>query len=295
MLARYADPSTTSNPPAPVAAVLSRNGKGKALLSSVHFEYPLKDPPARDALARLDHAPDTEAVERSDQARMEWVEELLLALGLKPPGRRKADPEITVDGEEDPTLLLHPRHPSPIFVLSHPALPQLATDSFKGKVLDARMEQGSGGWKVLRDGNDELHIGEIDLLSTAGAQPDVTDYLAGRRREQPVLEPNVESLSLDSTAAPVPQPPDFHSVPKTMLLPSPALPYSPSWTPLFNMSTYWTELDNARKSSGRKTGVLRKDGQGGERAAVGDHMWYGETVTSTQTMLDRFVTDTTSH
>jgi biotin--protein ligase len=61
----------------------------------------------------------------------------------------------------------------------------------------------------------------------------------------------------------------------------------PSWTPLFNIDTYWKELDSVRKSAGRKTGVMRKDEKGVERAALGDLLFYGETVTSTQTMLDR--------
>ncbi len=55
VLARYADKTAGSESGEnPIAAVLTRNGKGKALLCAVHFEYPLNDPPAKDAIAKLE-------------------------------------------------------------------------------------------------------------------------------------------------------------------------------------------------------------------------------------------------
>ncbi|ORY24373.1 biotin-protein ligase [Naematelia encephala] len=280
-----------------IAAVLTSNGKGKTALCSVHFEYPLNDPPARDAIARLNPPPDKEDIERSEKDRVEWAEEILVLLGLTPPRRRKDtdDPLLNIvegEGEEDASLLLHPTHPSPVFVIPHPQLPQLGEASFKAKVLVDKWTAGESGWNVLRDGNDELHVGEVRATvgesSSSNTRLGVTAYLAKRRRTAPVFDPAIEQLSLQSSEPTPPQPPDFHSIPKTIILPSASIPYSASWTPLFNFDTYWTELDAARKGAGRKTGVMRNDSETGlERQSLGDLVWYGETVTSTQTMLDR--------
>jgi biotin--protein ligase len=251
----------------------------------VHAEYPLNDPPARDAIAKLDDVPDQEDLAESESRRIDWMEELLLKLDLKPPGRRKE--RSAGEGEEDPNLLLHPTHPSPIFVVSHPNLSRLAPETFNASVIrdKAVMEDEV---TVLRDGNDELRISTVDKPDRSSGKEDLARYLARRRREQPPQPPTIESLSLESTNPPPPPPlPDFHTLPKTLLLPSTSTPYMPSWTPLFNIETYWQELDSARKSLGRKTGIMRKDELGGERASVGDLLLYGETVTSTQTMLDR--------
>jgi biotin--protein ligase len=285
ILARYAD--STPSTPNPIAAVLSRKGKGKALLTSVHAEYPLNDPPARDAIAKLDDVPDQVDLAESESRRIAWMEELLLKLDLKPPGRRKVG--SSVEGEEDPNLLLHPTHPSPIFVVSHPNLLRLAPETFNSPAIRTKVME-EDVVTVLRDGNDELRISTVDQPDgqSADADEDLTRYLARRRREQPPQPPTLENLSLDSTTPPAPPPmPDFHIIPKSLLLPSTSTPYSPNWTPLFNIETYWNELDMARKRYGRKTGIMRKDESGNERASVGDLLLYGETVTSTQTMLDR--------
>lgn len=248
----------------------------------------MNDPPARDAIGKLADVPDKSVVEESESRRIAWMEELLLKLDLKPPGRRKGSSENeVVDGEEDPNVLLHPTYPSPIFILSHPGLLKLAPETFKAPILQQR-SVSEGEVTVLRDGNDELRIGAVERLESAQPGETITAYLARRRRDPPPMPPPMDELSLESSAQPPPPPvPDFHSIPKQLLLPSPSMPYSPSWTPLFNIDTYWTELDMARKRIGRKSGVMRKDHLGGERASVGDHLFYGETVTSTQTMLDR--------
>ena len=299
VLARYAESPTSSSPSSaelPVAAVLTRKGKGKALLCSVHFEYPLNDPPARDAITKLAVPPRTDEVAHSEKARTDWAREILEMLGLKPPDRRRGDspgsgsvPQVT---ESDTSLLLHPTHPSPIFVLHHPSLPQLGSISFASTTLKDRLTTDSA-WGTLRDDNDELRIGETSAVRAVPAtatEEDVTHFLAERRLNPPVSQIRVDMLSLDSSSTvndPL-QPPDFHSAPKTVLLPSESLVYSPRWTPLFNFETYWWELDLARQQSGRKSGVIRgKDSDGRERTALGDLVWYGETVTSTQTMLDR--------
>ena len=156
------------------------------------------------------------------------------------------------------------------------------------------MTKGEGGVKVLRDANDELHLmqtDDIEKTATTLLEDNLNEFLAERRHIQPILEPQVSNLSLEpSGATPIPpQAPDFHSVPKIVFLPSPSLPYTPRWTPLFNFDTYFAEIDAARKRSGRKSGIMRRDNQGSECASPGDLVWYGETVTSTQTMLDRYV------
>ncbi|WRT65701.1 biotin-[acetyl-CoA-carboxylase] ligase [Kwoniella shivajii] len=293
ILARYASaPSTTGREEEPVAAVLTRNGKGKSLLCSIHPEYPLNDPPARIAINKLEHPPEIEEIEASDKARIAWVEELLLLLGLNPPSRNRKDGQVVESMEiegEDPALLLHPTHPSPIFVLSHPNLPDLPVRSVLKQEFESKMSNDDA-WGILNDGNDQIRFGDITAISgETTSEDEVARWLAKKRREQPIFDPpSVENLNLNSNeiTPPIPQPPDFHSIPKTVLLPSFQTPYSARWTPLFNFSTYWSEIDLARKSGGRRSGIMRK-GDEGEKCALGDLLFYGETVTSTQTMLDR--------
>lgn len=275
VLARYAEPPS---PDADVAAVQIMRGKGKALLLSVHPEYPLEDPPARDAIIKLADQPSAEHIEESDKGRIEWFADLLAGLGMRIPSREEQD----TAGEEE-HLLLHPTHPSPVFVFSHPKLPELAENVLQAKSIQSKLKPAEGGFSVLRDGNDEVQIGPVDAVS------DVTAFLAQRRRAEPEYPPSVAELSI-SDSAPVAAPPDMHALTKTLLVPGSA-PYSAAWTPLFNFDTYWAELDGVRKRFGRRTGVMRTDenskNKQGERAALGDLILYGEAVTSTQTMLDR--------
>lgn len=280
VVARYAEPPS---PEADVAVVQMSIGKGKALLSSVHAEYPLENPPARDAIAKLADSPPKEHVEESEKARVKWLGELLSALGLRLPGSKSdAGGESLGEDKDDAHLLLHPTHPSPIFVLSHPKLPELAEKVFSSEKIQSKLKEVDG-WERLRDGNDEIDIGSVDLVG------DVPAYLAKRRRETPEFPPAIEDLAITDSVAP-PKAPDLHSLRKTMLEPG-STPYSPAWSPLFNFNTYWSELDRARDADGRRTGVLRADemspGRKGERPTIGDLLFYGESVTSTQTMLDR--------
>ncbi|KIR32592.1 biotin-[acetyl-CoA-carboxylase] ligase [Cryptococcus deuterogattii MMRL2647] len=290
VLARFQE--TSSDPSEQlVAAVFTQTGKGRTILSSVHPEYPLSDPPASNAIAKLDVRPSQVEIEMSDKARLSWVEELLIKLGLTPPERLTAADRAksSVDSEEDPALLLHPTHPSPIFLLSHPKLPQLPEAAVNKPELKGKMKQ-EDGWNVLRDANDEIRFGTTEATSPerAASEDGITQWLAEARRTRPVFPPSIEDLSLQSDSTPQPpSPPNLHSLTKTILLPSSSVEYSSRWTPLFNFSTYWDELDQARKRSGRRSGVMRQrsDGQG-ETCSLGDLVLYGETVTSTQTMLD---------
>lgn len=272
VLARYADPPT---PDAAAAVVQINKGKGKALLSAVHFEYPLEDPPARDAIAKLASKPSNEAVEKAEKARTTWVGKLLSGLGLRLPSEAKE--------AEDDHVLLHPTHPSPIFVLSHPKLPDLAANILSAPRIQAKLTPGTEGHQILRDGNDEIDVSSVDTFG------DVPTTLSERRRTKPEFPPAIAELSLDDKPAP-PQPPNLHALTKSLILPG-STPYSASWTPLFNFDTYWAELDAERRRHGRRTGVMRGDemspGRRGERPSCGDLLFYGETVTSTQTMLDR--------
>ena len=306
VLATYAPTSTPGQrqeegkaDEAKVAAVLARPGKGRAVLSAVHFEYPLTEPPARDAAEKLQFPPTAEDIERSEKERVEWATELLEILGLKPPVKFNSTPEelAPVHGNEDPEVLLHPTHPSPIFVLPHPSLPQLGSASFDPPALKAKLTPGEGsGEQILRDGNDELHIRSVDTVTQAGPS-EIPSYLAQQRRTKPVFPPKIEDLSLEKsssltgtgeTTPEPPQMPDLNALPKLILTPSTSAEaaYTPRWTPLFNFDTYWREIDTARKRHGRKSGVLRKTADG-EKQSLGDLVWYAESITSTQTILDR--------
>lgn len=268
-----------------VAAVSTQNGKGKAVLCSVHFEYPLHDPPSKDAIKKQEHVPSPEDIDQSEKERIDFAEEILLLLGLTPP-RRVENDSHAVQGDEDPELLLHPTHPSPIFVFNHPSLPKLGSASFEPPALKAKLSD-EGSEQVLRDGNDELHITSTETVAVDGGSAGVAAHLASKRRSKPVIPPPVHELSIEpsATTPEPPLPPDFNSLPKTVLLPSDKVVYTPRWTPLFNFDTYWSELDRSRKRYGKKTGVMRS----GDKLALGDLVWYAETITSTQTILDRCV------
>ena len=255
----------------------------------MHFEYPLSDPPARDAIDRLDVVPSKEDIEIADKARIQWAEELLQLLGLTPTRRHEDDPTrilSTGTANEDPATLLHPTHPSPIFVLPNPGVGGLP-ECFAAPAITKKLVQESG-YTVLRDANDELRISDITSLPDAESSSDgIARYLSSRRRTPPTFPPPIQNLSVSDAPPDPPRPPDFHSVPKTLIIPDPALPYTPRWTPLFNFDTYWNQLDTARRKAGGKSGVMRTDlVEGGQRPLVGDLIWYAETVTSTQTMLD---------
>lgn len=285
VLARYTDlPEEASASDGAIAAVLTRNGKGKAILCSVHPEYPLNDPPARNAIAKLVDPPSEDMVAEGEKARMAWMEELLCLLGLEPP--RWSGKNGSSIADEDQALLTHPTHPSPIFVLPLPLLPQTAQATFAASAIQAKLDKTDPIKSILRDGNDELHILDTHAFGGESSQAAITRELARRRREQPVFPP-IEQLSLepsDNTPAPPPAS-DFHSIPKIIITPS-DLAYSPSWTPLFNFETYWRALAASRKANGKKHGQMRTvDGR--QRPSLGDLVWYAETVTSTQTMLDR--------
>lgn len=266
-----------------IAAVSTTNGKGRTVLCSVHFEYPLHDPPSRDAIKKQADPPSAEEIDQSEKERVEWAEEILLLLGLRPPRRSPTDQTHSVIGDEDPELLLHPTHPSPIFILPHPSLPQLASASFEPPALAAKLVS-DGNEQVLRDGNDQLRIAPINAIAEDGGAAGVAAYLASKRRSKPVFPPPVEALSIEPSASTpeAPLPPDFNSLPKYVFTPSDTVKYTPRWTPLFNFDTYWRELDESRKMAGKKSGVMVAGKQ-----ALGDLVWYAETITSTQTILDR--------
>lgn len=256
-------------------------------MCSVHPEYPLSDPPARDAILKLENTPTKDEIEQSEKHRLEWVEYLLKSLDLKPPDKKSGDDNLNGHLEEDPSLLLHPTHPSPIFVFPLPLRPEIASSVLAAQPLRSKLTNEENGKAVLNDGNDQLRITDV---STFGNQkPEgVTQELARRRRDKPTFPPPVESLSIEpsSTTPAPPPPPDFHSLPKTLIMPSTDEPYSPSWTPLFNFDTYWKELEAARRRNGKKHGGKRIVA-GKETASLGNLVWYAETVTSTQTMIDR--------
>ena len=291
IIARYSTAaSDSSHDDKAIAAVLTMKGKGKSLLSSVHFEYPLSEPPARDAISRLPNPPDKAQIEQSDKTRVQWAEQLLQLLGLTPIRRHPDDPSrilSTGTADEDPALLLQPTHPSPILVLPNPDVSGLpdcfaAPDIIKKLVKEDRFGK-------LRDANDELQIYKASKLpDTASTSDGVAAYLNKARRTAPAFPPSVQKLSIGSDAQPEPPlPPDFHAIPKSIITPTSSSPYHSRWTPLFNFETYWIALAAARKRLGGKVGQMRKDTvDGGERPLVGDLLWYAETVTSTQTMLD---------
>jgi len=290
VLAKYSDP--LPNGTEAISTVLVRTGKGVAILSGVHIEYPLQDPPARDAIRKTRGDVSLDNIEVCEKERIQWVGDILEKLGLRLPSRITSTDPLAPQGEEDPSLLLHPTHPSPIFILPLPTLPRLGEFSFASPALVKRLSSEPDGTSSLQDANDLLHIKSVNqFAASSSSSGSIPHRLAEWRRSPPSLEsasPPIENLTISETAPPAPPPaPDFNSIPKTLLLPCRDTPYAASWTPLFNFETYWSELAVVRKKYGKRHGALKKGFSGKEEPALGDLVWYAETVTSTQTMLDR--------
>lgn len=171
----------------------------------------------------------------------------------------------------DPALL-KPAHPLPVMLLAHPQLDndlpariigstEIDANSSEAQVI---LQEKPITIKALRDTGDTFHVMEV---SSAGL--DVEQYM----RSQRLVEAAVADLLQQKAIA--------------LLLGTHEL-WRPEWTPLFDFTRYWSEID----AIARKQGVARKrkpstspDELGSW--SIGDVIQYGEAVGSTQTMLDR--------
>ncbi|KZT59971.1 class II aaRS and biotin synthetase [Calocera cornea HHB12733] len=237
VLARYADPPEQGKD---IAAVLCRVGKGLALLTSPHVEYPLPAEPARSALERS--LPNLTADERTalEQARQRLVLSCVRLLGLSPPpptGGTTAPPP--------------PTNPLPQFLVSSPARPELSTlvwDLLKR----ISVPSPSTAPPEIRDTNDTFHL---HLSSAAPAL---------------LLEARTRFMIVGYFGGQLP---------------------GGEQAPLFDLGAYFTELERVRRDKGLEE-AEGQEGQGqgrklGDAWGMGQVMFYGEVVTSTQTMLDR--------
>jgi biotin--protein ligase len=256
----------------------SSQPKGKAVLTSIHLEYPLAGPPAR-SLTRATVS--DEAIAKADSERLEWFGNLLESLDLRLPGRAKpsglaaAMGNLSLDGmTDDVEKLLQPTHPLPMFLFTNPALgSKLASDIFLGPgPISDRLEPATSGVRVLKDANDTFH-----LTALGPEASDVSSALVHARNTPPPAPPVVEDDGSEEANLPPNPQAVFDAMPKHIYLPS-SNAISRDWTPLWDLERYWQALSQARASASRRTLSV---------AQTGDVLCYGEAVTSTQTMLDR--------
>jgi biotin---protein ligase len=140
--------------------------------------------------------------------------------------------------------------PLPQFLTSTPEKSALV-----GRVMEALAAPQSGSQlSIFKDANDEFHFHpfqeSLELLELARAKSD-----SGEKSDPATWQPKHVVVCLDGS------------------LPSPKL------TPLFDLRLFYEALSAAHE----------KEGSAGtsETWRMGDVLLYGETVTSTQTMLDK--------
>lgn len=250
VLTRYAQAPDT-----PIAAVLTHVGLGRSLLTGAHPEYSLLEDPLRTALAALPAGGPSEAeLVGLEEDRLELLKSLLLTLGVGVPETEEQD------------KLERPTHPLPQFLVAHPSKPDLPSD-FIIKISSLfTTPTDNDEPSILSDTNDTFHFHKSTSL------PSVSSYLSQARSS---------TLSLEDAE-------DLDKVTKHVIVAQKEegtveVIEREKWTPLFNWSTFWTELNASRKREMDKGGHDVKEGL----LRLGDLMMYSEAVTSTQTMLDK--------
>jgi biotin--protein ligase len=250
VLARYAESAGTPN-----ATVFMRVGAGRALLCGTHPEFSFFEDPLLGALSREPGGgPSPEDRIVLERNRIELCKALLLTL------------DIGLPDSEDKDKLQRPTHPLPQFLVSHPTKPNLPTnfvDKISTHFISPTEEPA-----VLADANDTFHFHNSTSL------PDVSAYVSESRSTTLSIE---ETDNLDKLVKHVIVADKEHG--------SSDLIDRERWTPLFDWSTFWSELDAERKVVSDQGGRDTKEGQ----TRLGDLMLYSEAVTSTQTMLDKSV------
>ena len=260
VLARYAEA-----PNLPNAAVFSQIGAGRSLLCGTHPEYSLLEDPLQSALQRMPGGgPSQEELISLEEDRLELMRTLLLTLGVGVPETEEQD------------KLERPTHPLPQFLVSHPSKPNLPAHFFskisshftKSPTDSDPTPISSDGPSILPDANDTFHFHRSTSF------PSISSYLSQARTT--TLSPD-EAENLDALIK--------HVIVADKEEGTVEVIEREKWTPLFNWSTFWKELDSARKSERDKGGHDVKMGE----TRLGDLMLYSEAVTSTQTMLDKCV------
>lgn len=249
VLARYAD-----RPDQPAAAVWIKVNKGRAVLIGSHPEYSLFDEPLQSALEKDVSSTKPALTEKgrahAESQRLEFMRGLLLALGLGIP--------------DDTSVNLHkPTRPLPQFLVAHPSQPDLPSKLLDNlsRHLTAPAASADPGPSILVDSNDTFHVHKSTDL------PSVDAFLAQMRSSDITVE----------------EEDDLNKVIKDIVVVPADGKQERSWTPLFDWEKYWSVLDNSRSE---KQGAAGREGR---KNRLGDLVFYSEAVTSTQTLLERFI------
>jgi len=261
VLARYSQAAD-----APAAAVFNEVGKGRAVLVGAHPEYSLLDEPLQASLKRHytnGDMPEEDALREAEANRLELMRVLLRTLAVALPDQQALDLE----------LLQRPTRPLPQILLAHPSQPGAL------KVIEAALEPhfsaassttnsaAAPGPRELKDANDTF------FYHQAGDLPSVADFLSQQR----------------TTALSSAEEEDLSVVPKHVIV-APredalATMTAEGWCPLWDWATFWVALDEQRVRVG---GDRRTLGEG-EKWRYGDVFYYAEAVSSTQTMIEKYV------
>lgn len=227
-----------------IAAVSCKVGRGIAVLSGVHFEYPLFYEPAASALQRSHPSLSANSKSLRENARNEAFSDVLKLLRMRV---RDLGPKSAPPTHPLPQLLsFSPEHRDQAPKFMHRIAPALSAS------LDFEP------FEVVPDQTDTFHVYR---------DPDVLDIMRKAR-----------AFKMEEEDLPT-------SFPKVVAVISDNQLEDGLSTPQFSVKKYFEEVERAKSHKFKNTGL----------PGLGDALLYGEVVTSTQTLLDRFVLFISQH
>lgn len=254
VVARYSEKEGS-----PAAVVFNAVGKGRTMMMGMHPEYSLLEEPLLASLHRHlgDKMPNQQTIVEAEANRVELVRVLLAALNVRLPSRQVADLE----------LLQRPTRPLPQFLISNPSTPlaiKIVEDSLKDHFVPSSDPDAP---RILKDANDTFYYHQSTSF------PSVSDFLTQSR----------------TTALSSEEEEDLNSVPKHVIVASHEnaldVVKAEGWCPLWNFELYFKALEEERSRVAEDKKTLLE----GEKWRYGDVFFYSEAVSSTQTMLEKYV------
>jgi biotin---protein ligase len=185
----------------------------------------------------------------------------LTSLGLSVP------PETTLDGPLGPLVQppIIPRHPLPQLLLHPRGKRHIADAVLRGLGLSAATadsESSGDSVGVIKDDADTFHFHRVAAFEHAAR------LVAEAKRTSTDTSSSHVAMAMDAPRVVLVLPPD--------VLPTEEL------TPRFDVEKYFNALADVRRDQTSDT----------DNWGMGEALFYGEAVTSTQTMLDRYATHT---